>query len=351
MYDVRTIIETINRNGRQGPKDLKSNEVYEWVNRTLPIEYEEYFEILTKNAIPEEERYTNRNAFFLVDENNRFKLFKSNEEEIRKYLCYIIRENENITSGEIRKKFKYIYQEYTFVDLMDQKNLASPQDVIDQTIRNILVSNYERRNNRELFIRTESTPYRYRLTEKGFELAQEAEAKIEMTKIEEEMIEDQATTESRLELAKGLHIYTDEELALINEKNKSFDLYDEIGDVEHWKGRYPQDMKLKTTCLAKAHFLCEVDSNHLTFPTPYMPNFVVGHHLVPLGIQKNFPSVKLDCIQNLVSLCPNCHAKIHYGTREEKKQVFDFIVKKRENDLLQIGFTKEILKIIFDTYY
>ena len=30
--DVKKIIEIINKEGRQGPKDLKSEEVYNWVN-------------------------------------------------------------------------------------------------------------------------------------------------------------------------------------------------------------------------------------------------------------------------------------------------------------------------------
>jgi len=232
---------------------------------------------------------------------------------------------------------------------MDQKNLPSKQDVIDQTIRNILVSNYERTNNRELFNRSIALPYHFTLTEKGSLLAQEAEKMIEKTKYYEKVTNDFGYKNEKL--SKGLHIYTEEELLKINEKNKTFDLYDEIEDVENWTGRYPQDMKLKATTLARASYCCIINQDHITFESPSMPNFVIAHHLVPLGIQKNFPSVKLDCIQNLVALCPNCHAKIHYGTRKEKKVIFDSIVERKQKELLDIGFTKEILKIVFDTYY
>ena len=52
-----------------------------------------------------------------------------------------------------------------------------------------------------------------------------------------------------------------------------------------------------------------------------------------------------------MALCPNCHSKIHFGTREEKKEVFDKIVQSRKEDLEKIGFTVPILKVIFDIYY
>ena len=41
MTNVTKIIEVINANGRQGPKDLKSREVYNWVKRDLDISYED----------------------------------------------------------------------------------------------------------------------------------------------------------------------------------------------------------------------------------------------------------------------------------------------------------------------
>ena len=37
--DVKKIIEIINKEGRQGPKDLKSEEVYNWVKKQLNISY------------------------------------------------------------------------------------------------------------------------------------------------------------------------------------------------------------------------------------------------------------------------------------------------------------------------
>ena len=52
MISVTKIIEVINANGRQGPKDLKSREVYNWVKRDIDISYEDYLSVLQANAIP-----------------------------------------------------------------------------------------------------------------------------------------------------------------------------------------------------------------------------------------------------------------------------------------------------------
>ena len=41
---------------------------------------------------------------------------------------------------------------------------------------------------------------------------------------------------------------------------------------------------------------------------PYME----PHHLVPMAYQEQFEH-KLDRVNNIVSLCSNCHNEIHYG--------------------------------------
>lgn len=347
--DVKKIVEVINYEGRQGPKDLKSVEVYNWVKKKINISYSKYKEILDKNAIPDEQRSENRNAFFVIQGNGKYKLFKSKESEIRKYICYIVRENPNITSSETIKKFKLIYQDYTIVDLMDQKNLSSNQDIIDQTIRNIMVSNYYKKKNNILFNRSECKPFVYSLKEEGYKLAEEVDdILLKRKKLEIKQDEQDNLEESYVE--KGIGYYTDKELEEIFEKNKNYDFFKAFDD-KYLKGRIPTDPKIKTTRFHQMAYKCEIDGNHITFPTNSYPNYLEGHHLVPISIQRNFSLINLDCIQNMVCLCPNCHSQIHYGTREAKLKIFNKIIDKRKKDLEKIGFTEPILKVIFETYY
>ncbi len=359
MSDYKTItkiIESINRNGRQGPKDLLSDEVYGWVKRDLKISYTDYKKIILDNSIKDTERLNNRNAFFVLDAHNKFQLFKSNEEEIRKYLCYIVRENPGITSAEARITFKQIYRDYTPVDLMDQQNLSSQQDVIDQTIRNILVSNITKKKNAELFNQSDSKPFTYTLKDNGFEYASEIEEKIHYLNIEDNILDYNIEQENAIKNnAKGIKTYSKEELAQMHEENKHFNMLDYYADFlasnNNRNARFPTDDKIKNTRLKLEDYKCEVDSDHITFETTSLPNYLEGHHMVPMSAQKNFPNIKLDCIENMVALCPKCHAQITYGTRDEKKKIFDSVVEKRIEDFESIGFTEPILKVIFDTYY
>lgn len=349
--NVKKIVEIINKGGRQGPKDLKSKEVFGWVTNKIDIDYDTYMKVLNENAIPESDRDENRNAFFVIEENGKYQLFKSKEEEIRKYICYIVRENPNITSSEAREKCKLLYQGYTIVDLMDQKNLSSKQDIIDQTIRNVMVSNYYKKKNNILFNRTETKPFQYTLTEEGHKLAVEVDEILATAKEKELINEEQDAFIDNLEISKGIGIYSEEELKEIFEKNKSYNLYDLYDAEKYKKGRIPTDPKIKNTRFYQTKYCCEIDCNHKTFPTSISPNFLEGHHLVPMSLQRNFATINLDCIANMVALCPNCHSQAQYGTREAKKEIFDKIVEKREEDLRSIGFTKEILKAIFEAYY
>ena len=351
MNDVKKIVEIINKEGRQGPKDLKSLEVYNWVSHRINISYDEYKKILDNNSILEKDRLLNRNAFFVVEESGKYQLFKSKEDEIRKYICYIVRENPNITSSEARIKFKYLYKDYTIVDLMDQKNLTSNQDIIDQTIRNIMVSNYFKKKNNVLFNRSESKPYTYTLKEAGLKLSYEVDELLIQHKMLDSIQEEEIDSIDSINISKGIGFYTDTELKQMHEQNKKFNFYDAFDANKNKKGRIPTDSKIKATRFNQTGFKCEVNKEHITFPTNSCPNYLEGHHLVPISTQRNFSSIKLDCIENMVSLCPICHSQIHYGTRDAKLEIFNSIIQNRKKDLESIGFTEEILKVIFDTYY
>ena len=127
---------------------------------------------------------------------------------------------------------------------MDQKNLSSNQDIIDQTIRNIMVSNYTKKKNNILFNRIEEKPFKYTITEEGLKLSLEVDEILKIIK-EEETIREQQTTLNNLKIHKGISIYTDKELYEIFEKNKHFNLYESIDIEKYKKGRIPTDQKLK----------------------------------------------------------------------------------------------------------
>lgn len=76
---------------------------------------------------------------------------------------------------------------------------------------------------------------------------------------------------------------------------------------------YVRDRQRSLNSLAHANYLCEIDPGHPTFTRKNWDKpYTEPHHLLPLSFSDQF-SVSLDVEENIVSLCSNCHNRIHYG--------------------------------------
>ena len=64
------------------------------------------------------------------------------------------------------------------------------------------------------------------------------------------------------------------------------------------------------------------------------------HHLIPVSNYKTYYEeygVNLDCPQNIVCLCPNCHKLIHHGTKEKVREVLGILLDKKKSEFVEIG--------------
>ena len=75
------------------------------------------------------------------------------------------------------------------------------------------------------------------------------------------------------------------------------------------KQRYKRNAKLINKAKNRDKFICQMDNKHTTFISNGV-NYVEGHHIIPMFQQKNY-QFNLDNINNIISLCPNCHREIH----------------------------------------
>lgn len=114
--------------------------------------------------------------------------------------------------------------------------------------------------------------------------------------------------------------------------------------------RNPQ---LSKSAIFKAGYRCEFDGNHTTFPNSFKVQYMEGHHLIPATLD-NAKSIwsrfnkNIDCVENIVSLCPNCHRAIHYSDADVKRRMLEILFLKREEELNRIGIPitiKEILSL------
>lgn len=91
---------------------------------------------------------------------------------------------------------------------------------------------------------------------------------------------------------------------------------------------------------------CEISSSHETFINEKINKpFVEGHHLIPMFAQDQF-EYTIDFADNIVTLCPNCHRKIHYGLPEDKFEMIRLLYQKRKNLYPKYGINitlKELL--------
>ncbi len=112
----------------------------------------------------------------------------------------------------------------------------------------------------------------------------------------------------------------------------------------------------KNPRLAALRFLmsdykCEVDPAHQPFTSRITnKNFVEAHHLVParMDVQEKFKCA-LDHENNIVSLCPNCHRRLHHAVSDEKNDILRRLYRRRRKELDVAGIHLSMARLI--SYY
>lgn len=103
--------------------------------------------------------------------------------------------------------------------------------------------------------------------------------------------------------------------------------------------------------LVKSKYRCAIDADHNTFVTSKGFPYMEGHHLIPC----NYSNAKyfwekygrnIDCVSNIICLCPTCHRKIHYASNEEKTKMIEQIYAERKNELIDAGLNISLSELL-----
>jgi len=116
--------------------------------------------------------------------------------------------------------------------------------------------------------------------------------------------------------------------------------------------KYKRNPLLGKIAVHNSYYSCEKDPLHETFISAKTnKNFMEAHHLVPVKFQKQIwrkYGINVDCVENIVSLCPNCHRAFHNGTNEVKKHMIETVYARLIPRYKSINFNislDEILKL------
>lgn len=86
-----------------------------------------------------------------------------------------------------------------------------------------------------------------------------------------------------------------------------------------------------------AKYECQHDKSHWSFVSGATGKlYLEPHHLVPISLQTEFSNT-LDCVANIIVLCPNCHRAIHYGDIPTKRAMLTKFLGERVSDLKKSG--------------
>lgn len=96
--------------------------------------------------------------------------------------------------------------------------------------------------------------------------------------------------------------------------------------------------------LKQQDYKCQVDSSHQTFKTKAGVPYMEKHHLISMRHYESYTN-DLDDISNIVSLCPNCHRKIHLGTDQEVSQMLAILLDQQQQKLAAAGFEIDLLTL------
>lgn len=98
-------------------------------------------------------------------------------------------------------------------------------------------------------------------------------------------------------------------------------------------------------------YKCSFDETHETFLTNKGLPYMEGHHLIPCtssNAEYYWSKFKrnIDCVENIICLCPTCHRRIHFGSKEEKETIIKSLYKKQISSLKVAGFDISIDELL-----
>lgn len=114
------------------------------------------------------------------------------------------------------------------------------------------------------------------------------------------------------------------------------------------------NQQLSKTAIIRAEYTCELDHEHSTFITTRNVPYMEGHHLIPCTL-KNARFIMerfgrhIDCVENIISLCPNCHRKIHFADDVTKRMIIEQLFHKQRDKLNSAGIDISI-ETLFELY-
>lgn len=112
----------------------------------------------------------------------------------------------------------------------------------------------------------------------------------------------------------------------------------------------PRNNSLISSVLEEENYTCFFSDTHKTFPSTTRPNYVEGHHIIPISLNDSFQE-DLDCKENIIALCPNCHKAMHLATNEYKENLLNQILENNPEfnkfdltleDMKEIYFNKKV---------
>jgi len=108
---------------------------------------------------------------------------------------------------------------------------------------------------------------------------------------------------------------------------------------------YPRNPSHAKKAILDANFSCEISPDHKTFIQRFnLKPFAEAHHLIPLRYHNEF-KFSLDVPANIISLCPNCHRKLHFGQLEKIESLLKFLLTNRIKRLSKCGLEVSLNKL------
>lgn len=106
--------------------------------------------------------------------------------------------------------------------------------------------------------------------------------------------------------------------------------------------KYKRNPLLGKIAIQNAYYCCERDARHETFISERTKKaFMEAHHLVPVMHQQEIwdkYEINVDCVENIISLCPTCHRAFHNGTKEVRARMIENLYEKLLPRYKSIGF-------------